>query len=77
MPLNLLYINKLQILDLLCQDSCHSILACVVSLEEHVLELRVDILNLLVHLLENQGYWQHAITSYLIYTIVLIVHYLR
>ena len=59
------------------EDGGHSVLARVVPLQQHVLELRVHILNLLVHLLENQGYWQHAITSYLIYTIVLIVHYLR
>ena len=59
------------------EDGSHSVLARVVPLQQHVLELRVHILNLLVHLLENQGYWQHAITSYLIYTIVLIVHYLR
>ena len=35
----------------LCQDCSHRILARVIPLEEHVLELRVDILNLLVHLL--------------------------
>ena len=59
------------------ENGGHSILARVVPLQQHVLELRVHILNLLVHLLEKQGYWQHTITSYLIYTIVLILHYLR
>ena len=36
----------------LCQDCSHRILARVIPLEEHVLELGVDILNLFVHLLK-------------------------
>ena len=37
----------------LCQDGRHRILACVIPLEEHVLELGVHILNLFVHLLKK------------------------
>ena len=36
----------------LCQNCSHRILARVIPLEEHVLELGVDILNLFVHLLK-------------------------
>ena len=39
---------------ILCEDVGHGLLADVVPLHEHVLELGVDVLDLLTHLLQEQ-----------------------